>query len=361
MNYTFGLPAILSFILTFSVIPLVIKLANKYGLVDDPKHRRHPAHTHKGVIPRAGGLAIYLGIMIPSLLFLPINKALIGILLAGLLTTLIGLWDDKKDLSPHFRLVANILTALLVVGAGIGIPYITNPLGGVVHLDTLRISFTFLGNHSILVLADILAVLWIVWTMNIVGWSSGVDGQMPGFVAIAASVLGIMSWRFSAHDISQSTVATLAFVTAGAYLGFLPWNFYPQKIMPGYGGKSLAGFMLATIAILSGGKIGSAVLILAIPMLDATYSVIRRLINHKSLFQADRYHLHHRLLDLGWGKRRIALFYWGISAILGMFTLIFNNQQKWFVFISVTVVVCGVLYWLSGVLRQPKKTEIFGT
>jgi UDP-GlcNAc:undecaprenyl-phosphate GlcNAc-1-phosphate transferase len=190
--------------------------------------------------------------------------------------------------------------------------------------------------------------------MNIVGWSSGIDGQMPGFVTITTLTLGAMSLRFSAHDISQTVVAALAFITAGAFLGFLPWNFYPQKIMPGYGGKTLAGLMIATIAILSGGKIGSALIILAVPMLDALYSLVRRLAHKKSPFQADRAHLHHRLLDLGWGKRRIALFYWTVSAILGLLTLYMNSEQKFFTFVALTVSVGGILLWFSLMFKKTK-------
>lgn len=353
----FFVPALLSFLITLLVTPLVIRLAFATHLVDDPKIRKHPAHTHRGIIPRAGGLALLVGVVIPSLFFLPLNKSLVGILVAGALTTLIGLVDDQYDLSPYIRFVGNLLTALIVVGAGIGIPFITNPLNGVILLDTWRITFTFFGTHSILVWADLFAVLWIVWTMNVVGWSSGVDGQMPGFIVVAATLLGFLALRFSAHDISQTVVATLAFITAGAYLGFLPWNFYPQKIMPGYGGKTLAGLLIATLAILSGGKVGSTLIILAIPMLDGVYAFIRRVINKKSPFKGDRLHLHHRLLDLGWGKRRIALFYWGVSAILGILTFTLTSSQKFFIFVAIGASLGVIIFWLSSVLNIKKSNQ----
>lgn len=348
----FLFPALVSGLISLLVTPVVINLAKKWHLVDDPKTRSHPAQTHRGVIPRAGGLPLFAAVFITSLLFLPLNKIIAGILVAGFLTTAIGLWDDRRDLSPYWRFGGNILTALIIVGVGVGIPFITNPFDHVIHLDIWRISFSFLGNHSILVWADLFAILWIVWTMNIVGWSSGVDGQMPGFVAIAATMLGVLALRFSAHDISQTTVATLAFITAGAFAGFLPWNFYPQKIMPGYGGKTLAGLLLSTIAILSGGKIGSALIILAVPMLDAGYILIKRILSKKSPFRADRSHLHHQLLSLGWGKRRIALFYWGVSAILGLLTLTLESQQKFYAFLVLGAVVGGILIWLNFALHQ---------
>ncbi|MBU1327177.1 undecaprenyl/decaprenyl-phosphate alpha-N-acetylglucosaminyl 1-phosphate transferase [Patescibacteria group bacterium] len=341
-------PLIIAAAITFFSTALVKRFAHKLNLVDDPKKRYHPAHTHKGVIPRAGGLALFAGIVITMLLYIPLSKLTFGIIIASVILMLVGLADDKKDINPYIRLTTNVIAALTVIGAGAGIPYITNPLtGGILPLDSWRITFSFFGSHSILVWADILAFIWIMWTMNIVGWSAGVDGQMPGFVTISAFALGLLSLRFVASDPKQIWVSMLAFIVCGAYAGFLPWNFYPQKIMPGYGGKTLAGFFLALLGILSFGKFGTALLVLGVPMIDAAYTLFRRLGSHKSPMLADRGHLHHRLLDLGWGKRRIALFYWSVSAILGWIALTVNSRQKLFTFLVLAVVVGGFLIWMS--------------
>lgn len=341
------LSLIFSFLISFSLTPAVIVLAKRLGLVDDPEKRPHPAKTHKGIIPRAGGLGIYLAILLASLFFLPLSKALMGILLGGAFAVLIGLWDDYQDLSPYFRLFTNFLTAGIVVGLGVGVPFITNPLNGIIHLDTWRLTFNFLGEHSILVWADLFALIWIVWMMNVLGWSAGVDGQLPGFVVLAAGVIAALSQKFAAHDISQVAVSQLALITAGSFLGFLPWNFYPQKIMPGYGGKSLAGFMLAVLSVLSGAKLGTAVLVLGIPVIDGLYTLGRRLLSKKSPFKADRGHLHHQLLDLGWGRRRIALFYWIITGLLGIIALNLNSQGKLFAVILLGVLIGGFLLFLK--------------
>ncbi len=344
----FVIPFLSAFIVTLGITPLIIKLAKKYNLVDNPKTRYHPAHTHKGIIPRAGGLALFIGVSASMLFFVPMTKVAVGILLGSALLVGVGLLDDKKDVNPYVRLTINIIAAIIVVFAGVGIPYVTNPLtGGVFHLDTLRLTFSFIGSHSIVVWADIFAFLWILWTMNIIGWSAGVDGQMPGFVAISAFVLGLLSLRFIALDPSQTNVTILAFIIAGAFAGFVPWNFFPQKIMPGYGGKTLAGFLLAILGILSYGKVGTALLVLGIPMMDAFYTLLRRLGHSKSLVLADRGHLHHRLLDIGWGKRKIALFYWGVSAILGAIALTVTSAQKLFAFLFVAVSVGGFLLWIA--------------
>ncbi len=354
----FLLAAFFAFVLSYAATPLAIRLAKKMGLVDDPAHRRHPARTHQGIIPRAGGLSLLAAVAIASLIFLPGQRVILTLLLTCCFTVLMGLWDDYKDISPYVRFIGNIVTALLIIGAGVGIPFITNPLGGIIPLDTWRISFSFFGTHSILVWADIFALIWIVWTMNIVGWSAGVDGQMPGFVVITAAVLGMMSLRFSAHDISQQVVATLAFITAGAFLGFLPWNFYPQKIMPGYGGKTLGGLLIAVIAILSGGKVGSALLLLAIPMIDAAFLLMRRITSKKSPFRADRNHLHHYLLDLGWSKPKVALFYWSVSILFGIVALSVTSSQKVFVFLMAVIIFGTLLYAFSKMMYKEKEETI---
>ncbi len=341
-------PFIISFLISFLATPFVIRLANYWGLVDDPKKRKHPAHTEQRVIPRAGGLAIFFGILVGVGLTLPFTKQLAGILLGALIIVIVGIVDDKLDLNPYFRFITNIIAALLVVGSGIGISFVTNPFGpGVIGLDAWRISFEFLGKHSILLLADLLAVIWIVWCINMVNWSKGVDGQMPGFVAISAIVLGLLSFRFTMIDLAQWVVASLAFITAGAYLGFLPFNFYPQRIMPGYSGGALAGYLLAVLAIASGGKVATALLVLGVPFLDAGYTIIRRILQKKSPFWGDRGHLHHKLLDLGWGKRRVALFYWVLSVILGVIALNLSSQEKFFAILAVALMLGGLLLWLK--------------
>ena len=339
-----------SFILT---IP-TIWIAKKINLVTDKKKRYHPAHTHTGIVPRGGGAPIYLAMLLAVVLFLPVNKIVFGILFAGFFLVLIGLLDDYYDISPYLRFAANLLISAIVVGFGLGIPYVSNPFGGVIHLDQWQIPFNFFGTHTIWVIADILAIVWLTWITNMVNWSKGVDGQLPGFVAIAAFFLGLLSQRFTVHDISAQTVMILSFILSGAYLGFLPFNFYPQKIMPGYGGGALAGFMLGILSILSFGKLGTAILILSVPMIDAIYTIMRRIKNKKSPFRADWGHFHHRLLEIGWGKRRIAFFYWVVTLIFGVSSLFLKGLEKLIAFITVGF----VLIFFIILTQQIKKRRI---
>lgn len=352
MNYLIAF--LTTFFLSLLLTPLIIKIARKYSLVDDPIKRHHPAQIHVGAIPRAGGLAIGLAFVASTIVFVSINKAVLGILTAAILSVVVGIMDDVKESNPYTRFIANIFIAGVIVVAGIGIPFITNPFNTAFHLDTISWKFSIAERYySILPLADLAAILWIVWTMNIVGWSGGVDGQLPGFVTIASVVIGLLSFRFSAHDISQNQVAILAFITAGAFSGFLPWNFYPQKIMPGYSGKSLAGLLIATLSILSGAKLGTALLVLSIPMTDAVFTFLRRIITGKSPFWADKGHLHHKLLERGWGKRRIAIFYWTSSAVFGILALnLTSTLGKLFAASVIITSTLMILTWLHYATRQ---------
>ncbi|OGK17212.1 hypothetical protein A2774_02315 [Candidatus Roizmanbacteria bacterium RIFCSPHIGHO2_01_FULL_39_12c] len=339
----------IAFIFSFVFTIPTISLARKLKLVTDKKKRYHPAHTHTGVVPRGGGIPVYLGLLIAVILFVPLNKIIIGVLVAAFLLVLVGTLDDYFDISPYFRFLINLAISALAIGFGLGIPYISNPFGGVIQLDQWKITFDFFGRHSVLVLANILAVVWLTWTMNMVNWSKGVDGQLPGFVSIAAFFLGLLSQRFTAHDINAQTVTLFSFIVSGAFLGFLPFNFYPQKIMPGYGGGTLAGFLLGVLSILSFGKIGTAALILAIPTIDAVYTIIRRVKNKQSPFRADWGHFHHRLLELGWGKRRIAVFYWSVSVILGTASLFLKGIEKFIAFLTTAILLLSFIVIISKI------------
>ncbi|NTU46628.1 undecaprenyl/decaprenyl-phosphate alpha-N-acetylglucosaminyl 1-phosphate transferase [Candidatus Roizmanbacteria bacterium] len=342
----------ISFLLAALFTLPTIRFAKKFKLVTDRRKRKHPAHTHTGIIPRAGGIPLFLALLITTILFIPLSKLMIAILIGSFLLVVMGLFDDYFDLSPYPRFIGNILISTLVVMGGLGIPFISSPFGGIIHLDSLRISFDIFGKHSVLLIADIAAVIWLTWIMNMVNWSKGVDGQMPGFVAITALFLGIIAQRFTAHDINAQYVSIFSFIIAGAFLGFLPFNFYPQKIMPGYGGGSLAGFLLGVLSILSFGKVGTMLLILAIPMTDAIYAIIRRLSKKQSPFKADWGHFHHRLLEMGWGKRRIAVFYWVVSFILGIGSLYLEGVEKTIAFCTTATILFLFIFIMDRLKKE---------
>ncbi len=345
---------IVATLITALAVPPTIKLANKYHLVDDPKLRPHPAHIHTKIVPRAGGLPIFLSIALSILIFLPIDKHLIGIILGCLILLITGLLDDKlKNFSPYTRLFLQLLAVVVVVSSGVGISFFSNPLGGFVRLDQIIIPFSFLGPHRIIPFADLLAFIWIVWIMNIVNFSKGVDGQMPGIILMAALVVGSLSLKlYFQGDPNQYNIALLSFITAGASLGFLIFNWYPAKIFPGFSGSNILGFMIATLSILSGAKVATALLVLLIPVVDFIYLVTLRISLGKSPVWGDRQHLHHKLLELGWPHQKISLFYILSCAILGALAAILPNSEKSFTLIGVGAICLGIIIWLQLYLSE---------
>jgi len=350
--------AILAFIFScgvaIGITPLIIAIYRKRSWLDDPQLTHHPKQTHKTPLPRGGGLVIFTAVLVASLVWLPLDKYLLAILGSAFILTVVGTLDDIYDLHPAIRLVTGIIAALIVVGSGIGIAYVSNPFGaGVIHLNQPQLTFWFLGKDwTVWLLADLFALLFILWNMNIVNWSKGVDGQMPGFVAIAVIFSGLLSQRF-ASDPTQFSVLLLSFIVSGAFAGFLVWNAYPQKIMAGYGAGSLAGFFLSVLAILSGAKVATTLMVLAIPTADAIFTIARRLRAGKSPIWGDRGHLHHKLMDVfGWGRRRIALFYWLTSLGLGILSLYLNTTGKLITMILTMAFVFSFLIW-AKIYKQP--------
>lgn len=338
-------PFLLSFLISLVITPLTIIGFSKLGWVIDPKKSPHPAHIHKEPVPKGGGLPIFLAVFMTVGLFFDFDKHLSAILMASLIILLTGLIDDVRGLSPYLRLGINFLAVLLIVASGIGIAFVSNPLGGILDLSQLKLGFDLMGrHHEIWVLADLFALLWIPILMNAINWSSGIDGQISGVVTVAALTLGIISLDYSA-DITQWPVSILAFALAGAFAALTIFHFYPQKIMPGYSATTLAGLLLGVISILATAKVGTVLVVLAVPLVDFGYLVIKRIISGKSPVWGDKSHLHHRLLELGWGKRRIALFYWLITALLGAAAITFEARSKLVLMIGLVITMLVFVLW----------------
>ncbi len=341
MLISFLVSFIFPFLIVLALTPLTIRIARRLKLIDDPRKHKHPAIIHKKILPRAGGFPIYIAITV-SMFFLPWQPIFLPILAAGALVVVIGLLDDKYDISAYVRFLGNIICAGIVVLSGIHVPFITNPFGGILHFSNL---FLLIGGFNITV-GSVIAIIWIVWVMNMLNWSKGVDGQMPGVACIAAVVVGIASLRFPVLNEANIIVSQMSFIVAGASLGFLFYNFYPAKIFPGYS-ATILGFMIGVLSIMSGVKLATAVLVMGVPTADAIFTITRRLASRRSPFLHDRGHLHHLLLERGFGQRRIAVFYWVVSLLLGLSALTLSSRGKLFAIILVLVLVASIIMTLK--------------
>lgn len=337
------LPLILSFVLSLAITQLTIMGYKALGLLDKSTAKDHAKNIHTTPVPRGGGIPIFATLVFVTVMFLKLDAQIVAILIGALILTILGVLDDIFDLSPYLRLILGFGVAIIVVSSGIGIHFVSNPFGGVLHFNDLKW------------IADAIAVLWIVWTMNFVNMGAkGLDGQLPGVVIIAALVMGTLSFRF-VNDVTTWPSAYLAFALAGAYGGFLLFNMYPQKIMPGWGGGAMAGYFLAVLSILSGAKVATALIVLGVPLMDVFYAILRRIRAGRSPVWGDDKHLHHQLLKLGWSKRQVAAFYWVITAALGLIALRLNSQLKIYTIVLTAVVVGGLLLWINLFLSSDRR------
>lgn len=335
MSQLIILPLVMAFSVSLAITYITILTYRTLGLVDKSTKKQHAKHIHTEPVPRGGGIPIFLAMLFATLMFVKIDGQIAGIFVGAMIITIAGILDDILDISPYLRLALGVLAAIIVVSTGIGIAYISNPLGvGVIQFNAKMLS-------------DILTILWIVWGMNFVNMGAkGLDGQLPGVTMIAATVIGILSFRF-ANDITAWPSAYLSFALAGAYAGLLVFNVYPQKIMPGWGGGALSGYFLAVLSILSGAKVATAMIVLGVPLMDVVYVIGRRIAAGKSPVWGDTNHLHHQLLKLGWSKRKVAAFYWLVTATLGVIALQLNSQMKIYTILLIAVAVGGVLLWIN--------------
>ncbi len=321
---------ILSFLMSMLSTKVVIWFYHKMGWVEQPDENSHIKKTHHRPTPRGGGVPIIITFCLLSILFLSLDKYLLAIIGGGIILAIVGVIDDLINIHPGWRLIVGLTAGLIIVGSGIGIAYVTNPLAsGVIHLDQPQLVFKLFGSqHRIWLIADLFALVFILWNINIVNWSKGVDGQLPAFVTVAFLFIGFLSDSFSSDPTSFNN-AIMSFILAGSYLGLLVFNWYPQKIMPGYGGGSLAGYFLSVLAIISGAKVATSLMLLSVPTADAIFTIIRRIANGRSPIWGDRGHLHHQLLDVyGWGRQRISIFYAMFTLIMGILSLLLKTNGK---------------------------------
>lgn len=331
-------------------VPVIRWLAQRWGIVDRPTDGRK---IHRQPIALLGGLAVYMGVALPviSLLigsswFVGHNlsiKTILGMLGAGLVLVLLGAIDDMKNLPPHWQLIGPVLAILIMLMAGLGITEITNPFGGTLALDqwTGVLGWWHGVPATVTLWADVFTVGWLLGMMYTTKLLDGLDGLVGGLGTIGALMIFLLS---STTRWYQPDTALLAAIVAGAGIGFTLWNWHPAKIFLGEGGSLVVGFFLGVLAIISGGKIATALLIMGIPILDVIWVMGRRiLIEHTNPFRtADRKHFHFRLLDAGLSQRQAVAVFYGCALLFGSLTLVLQSQQK-IVALGAVVVVMVIL------------------
>ena len=323
-------PLLVAFVVAAAVTPAAIKIAPKIGAMDIPKDERR---MHKKPMPRFGGIAIYLGIMVALAVFALKDKGITSVMTGCTLIYMLGLIDDLKDLKPLVKLCGQIVCATVVYIMGVRIEFITNYFGP--------------GNMAFGdVACFIITVLWLIAITNAVNLIDGLDGLAAGIAAISALCIGYVAYI---HGQYVPTLAMMAI--AGAALGFLPYNFNPAKIFMGDSGSELLGFSIAAVSILGTVKSATIVvviipaLVLGLPIFDTVMAIFRRLAKHQSIGTADKEHLHHRIMKAGFGQKRAVMILYCISGIMGIVAVLYSRGLT-VEYLGLTAVAIMLIYVL---------------
>jgi len=317
-------PAIFAFVLTLLLVKIALQLFPKIGLMDRP----HKYGLTRKPIPYYGGLTIYIAFVVSVLMFVHLDMHVIALLLSATLIAVISFLDDLFGLSPWLRLGVQIIAAVTLVVAGIGIHSLSNPLGQPLLLDQWVVNID--GLYSLSVFASLFTVVWVVGIVNTMNFLDGLNGLPSGVTVIASLTLFLLSIRPGIHyDMSaQVPIATMSIVLFACTLAFWFFDFYPAKILMGDTGSMFLGFLLAAFAIFSGGKIATAFLVLGFPILDAGWVIIRRIVQGKSPMRGDLKHLHHRLLEVGLSDRKALVLIYILCAVFGFIAVFLEGIQK---------------------------------
>jgi UDP-GlcNAc:undecaprenyl-phosphate GlcNAc-1-phosphate transferase len=288
---------------SFAVTPPTARLARRLGVQHTPRDR----DLHQGAVPGMGGVAILVAVVVAAVLFLPDDKATRGIIAGAIAITLIGAVDDAIELPPAIKLTGQFAAALIPVASGVWVDHVTLPFFDPIDLGDWGKPLTLIA---------------MVAVMNLVNFTDGVDGLAAGVCTIAAATFAII-----ALSLDQDAAGILAALTAGAAVGFLWHNFHPASIFMGDAGSNLLGLLLACVAVQGVLKTAAVValffplVILAVPALDATFVVAKRIKYRRPVYSADRWHFHHRFANIGFSQRRTALYLYGWTLSLAALAL----------------------------------------
>jgi len=330
MNVLFGIGFAVACVLAIVLTPAVKRFAIRVGAVDRPNQRK----VHTRIMPRLGGLAVFLAFVGAFLVIAPMTddvngKVASALLIGGSLIVLVGALDDKFDLSPKTKLLVELIAALVVVFYGeIQIDLVNLPFGDVFETKWLSVPLT---------------VFWIVGVTNAVNLIDGLDGLAAGVSGIANATILVL-----AIMMGNVTVILFSALLLGSIIGFLFYNFHPAKIFMGDSGALFLGFCLATLSVL-GFKQATLVsfivpiLILGVPLSDTFFAIVRRKVNKLPISVADKNHLHHCLLQMGLGHRNTVLVIYGISLFFGLCAILLSQTTLLWVTLVMVAAILLVL------------------
>ncbi len=346
---TYFLTLILSFLGAALLVPLIMKLAIRLKVVDNPVASSRK--IHKLPIPLLGGTAIFIVSSLGILIFNYFSLAnfslisdghLLWVLLGGLILILGGYLDDKYNLKPYHQIFFPILATLIIIFSGIKISYVSNFITG--------------NNSDILFLAPaigtVLTFIWLMAMMYTTKLLDGLDGLLTGIASIASLSIFIISLVW---DVPMSATSIWALLILGSCLGFLIYNWNPAKIFLGEGGSLFLGYILGVLSIISGSKIATTILVMGIPMLDVGWVIIKRMSKKQSPFShSDQKHLHYQLLEIGFNQKQAVIFLYLISLVFGLLAIL---NGSWGKILGLVVLFIFMVSLLSYIYIKERKSH----
>lgn len=314
---------------TMIFYPIVKWIANHVGALDKPNERK----VHKKPMPLLGGLMMFFGFLFGYMVFAPQSNKMLAILIASVVVIITGMIDDIKPLRAREKLIGQIIAALIIT----------------VYGKILLSDLTIFGMYfDFGILSYPVTIIFIVALMNCINFIDGLDGLACGISTIFFLTIGILAFIF--HSVGTLEI-TLSFIMLGACLGFLVFNFNPSKIFMGETGSMFLGFMISVISLM-GFKAATftsfvvPLLILAIPILDTLFAILRRIIHKKPIYEADKQHLHHQLLNKKFSQRTTVLIIYGVSLLFSIASILYSVGDKKiaiYVYFILTILILWVV------------------
>lgn len=316
-------------VLALVLTPFVRMLAFKIGATDNPNQRR----VNKKVMPTIGGLAIYMAYFISMFFFQPLPfDQILPLFLGATVIIITGIVDDIKEISPKIKMGGILIAALIVYFVG--------------DIKMTTISLPFTSTYELGILSFPLTIIWILAITNAINLIDGLDGLATGVSIIALTTMGIIGYFFI--NVMNIPLTIMIFTLVFAALGFLPYNFFPAKIFLGDTGALFLGFMISIMS-LQGLKnvtlisLLIPIMILGIPITDTIYAILRRYLNNMPISSADKHHMHHRLMSLGFTHKQTVLAIYAIAILFSVIALLYPIST----FIGSVLLTIGVIFGLE--------------
>ena len=327
---------VVSLITVLIATPFVIKFAIKFGAIDKPNERK----VHETVMPRLGGLAIFIGVAAGYFAGGVYTEKVTAISVGAILIVILGMLDDKYELSAKKKFAGQIIVASLIVYSGLTVDFIALP---------------YIGRFDLGLWSYPITIFWIVAFTNAINLIDGLDGLSSGISAIGIATIGIMAFLAG-----KEMILTLSLILLGSIIGFLVYNFHPAKIFMGDTGALFLGYSISIISLLGLYKSVTLfsfivpIIILGVPVFDTTFAIIRRVVNKKPISAPDKSHLHHRLLALGLSHRNTVLAIYAFGILFGVSALLLSRSTLWqtiFIIFGL-LIITEVIAELSGIVNE---------